>query len=176
MYFNLSEAELTLVNGRPGLVDQVHCAIQIGYFKAKHLFFRLTWNDVEEDVVFILQQYFQGKHLRSISVTQHEYYSQRRAIAAFFEYQRWSIDKTELLEKQISKTLRHDVNPEFIVMELISFLREKRVIRSGYTTLQTIISETLSKNRTRISGVIDKYLSENDILALKKMLVEEENL
>jgi hypothetical protein len=41
-YLSLCEAELALTSSRPGLHAQVYCALQIGYFKAKHAFFRFT--------------------------------------------------------------------------------------------------------------------------------------
>lgn len=37
-YLSLDEAELALANRRPSLGAQVYCALQIGYFKAKHAF------------------------------------------------------------------------------------------------------------------------------------------
>ena len=42
-YLSLSEAELALVSSRPSLHAQAYCALQIGYFKAKHAFFRFIW-------------------------------------------------------------------------------------------------------------------------------------
>jgi hypothetical protein len=47
-YLALSENELMLATSRPGLHAQVYCILQIGYFKAKHSFFRFDWNEVEE--------------------------------------------------------------------------------------------------------------------------------
>ena len=44
-YLSLTEAELALACSRPGLHAQAYCALQIGYFKAKHAFFRFTWDD-----------------------------------------------------------------------------------------------------------------------------------
>jgi len=41
-YLSLSDSELALACSRPGLHAQVYCAMQIGYFKAKHAFFRFT--------------------------------------------------------------------------------------------------------------------------------------
>ncbi len=38
-YLNLTVEEQVLMRSRSNLATQVHCAIQIGYFKAKHLFF-----------------------------------------------------------------------------------------------------------------------------------------
>ena len=48
-YLALTETELTLASSRPGLHAQVYCLLQIGYFKAKHAFFRFTWDDVQDD-------------------------------------------------------------------------------------------------------------------------------
>ena len=48
-YLSLSGPELALASSRPGLHAQVWCALQIGYFKAKHAFFRFTWDDAQED-------------------------------------------------------------------------------------------------------------------------------
>lgn len=50
-YLSLSEAELALACSRPSLYAQVYCVLQIGYFKAKHAFFRFTWDEVQEGVL-----------------------------------------------------------------------------------------------------------------------------
>ena len=57
-YLSLDEAELALTSRRPSLGAQVYCALQIGYFKAKHAFFRFSWDEVREDCAFILTRYF----------------------------------------------------------------------------------------------------------------------
>ena len=59
-YLSLCEAELALACSRPGLHAQVYCALQIGYFKAKHAFFRFTWDEVQDDSAFVLSRYFTG--------------------------------------------------------------------------------------------------------------------
>ncbi|MBY0378058.1 MAG: DUF4158 domain-containing protein, partial [Gammaproteobacteria bacterium] len=100
-YFSFTSKELVIVNSRPGLVDKVHCAVQIGYFKAKHLFFKLVWEEAQEDVDFILQQHFQGNSIKTIHVTDHEYYSQCDEIMSLFKYQRWSKGQSELLKDQV---------------------------------------------------------------------------
>ncbi|MDD4915911.1 MAG: DUF4158 domain-containing protein [Methylococcales bacterium] len=56
----LSETELELATSRPVLHAQVYCILQIGYFKAKHCFFRFDWNEVEDDCAFVLSRYFIG--------------------------------------------------------------------------------------------------------------------
>ena len=58
-FLTFTETELQLILGRPNPTTQVYCAIQLGYFKAKQLFFRLSWKEIdEEDIFFIAQNYF----------------------------------------------------------------------------------------------------------------------
>ncbi len=47
-YLSLSESELALTCCRTSLHAQIYCVLQIGYFKAKHAFFRFTWDDALE--------------------------------------------------------------------------------------------------------------------------------
>jgi len=75
-YLALTESELELAVSRPGFHAQVYCIIQIGFFKAKHAFFKFDWNDVEEDLAFVLDRYFNGESFECRVITKHEYYTQ----------------------------------------------------------------------------------------------------
>ena len=57
-FLNLTPAEQALVRNRANLSAQVHCALQIGYFKSMHMFFPIHWDEVQEDTDFIMQEYF----------------------------------------------------------------------------------------------------------------------
>lgn len=175
-YLNLTAEEQKLMRHRPHVSAQVHCALQIGYFKAKHLFFRFNWHEVKDDAEFILRQYFSNEVFHPEPITKHQYYAQCHLIAAHFGYKLWSKDFEPLLLKQSEHILRRDVSPHFIVMELLAFLREKRIIRPGYSALQLIIRNTLSSERKRLGGLIDEWLSEANKSTLRKLLLEEKTL
>ncbi|GAB6194512.1 hypothetical protein JCM39068_42680 [Desulfocastanea catecholica] len=74
-YLALTETELALASSRPGLQAQIYCVLQIGYFKAKHTFFRYDWNEVEDDCAFVLSRYFHGEAIESKPITKHEHYT-----------------------------------------------------------------------------------------------------
>lgn len=57
-YLSLNESELAFAMSRPDTPTQVHCILQIGYFKAKQAFFRFTWDDIEDDVNFAIMYCF----------------------------------------------------------------------------------------------------------------------
>jgi Domain of unknown function (DUF4158) len=176
-YLNLTAEEQVLMQRRSHLSDKIYYALQIGYFKAKHLFFRFTWEEVGEDTVFILQQYFPNQdNFIPKPVTKHEYYAQNYAIAAYFGYEPWSQRAETEVRNQILQIIRRDISPQFIVMELLRFLRAKKIIRPGYTTFQDIISNILSSKRKRLSTILHEALTQTDQFALQALLKDEGTL
>ena len=117
-FLSLSEQELALACSRPGLHAQAYCALQIGYFKAKHAFFHFTWDDAADDVAFVLTRYFDSPAFEPHAITKHEYYAQRTLIAELFGYRLWSVDCLPSLAQQAAHIVRRDVTPGFIVAEL----------------------------------------------------------
>jgi hypothetical protein len=57
-YLTFTDEERALALSRPHLSAKIYCMLQIGYFKAKKLLFHFRWDEAEEDIKFILQQYF----------------------------------------------------------------------------------------------------------------------
>ncbi|HAT7073481.1 TPA: Tn3 family transposase [Legionella pneumophila] len=175
-YLTLTPDEEKLMRGRSHLATQVHCALQLGYFKAKHLFFRVDWQEAEEDIAFVLEQYFPNQVFQPEKITNHQYYAQCEIIAKHFNYQLWSNEFEPLLLTQSMALLRKDISPQFIALELLTYLREKKIMRPGYSRLQDIVSQALSTERYRLSNLIHELLSEADKLILKKLLQEEATL
>lgn len=175
-YLALTENELALASSRPSLHAQVYCVLQIGYFKAKNNFFRFHWSEIEDDSAFVLSRYFQGEVFETKPITKHEHYSQRRKIAALFGYQPWDSSYLPQLEQQASLVVRRDVMPGFVVAELIVLLNEHKIIRPGYTTLQTLVSEVLSAERRRLGALLAQVLDEPAKATLGQLLERDDTL
>ena len=103
--------------------------MQIGYFKAKHAFFRFTWGGIQDDSAFVLSRYFNGYTFEPHTITKHEYFAQRALIAELFAYQLWSADFLQQLRRQADQIVRRDVTPGFVVAELIAYLNEHKIVR-----------------------------------------------
>lgn len=175
-YLSFSECELGLVMSRQSLHAQVHCALQIGYFKAKYAFFSFFWEETEEDCAFILTRYFHGQAFAPQPVTEYEHYVQRTAILGLFDYRPWSAEFLLLLAERAAQVVHRDVTPGFIVAELVAFLHEQKIVRPGHTTLQTLISDTLTTERNRLSDLLDNLLDEPAKEALQQLLVHDDTL
>ena len=117
-YLALTETELAVASSRPGLHAQVYCLLQIGYFKAKHAFFRFDWSEVADDCAFVLSRYFHGEAFERKPITKHEHYTQREGVADLFGYRLWAADFLPQLGQQATQTVRRDVTPGFVVAEL----------------------------------------------------------
>lgn len=175
-YLALSEAELALAVSRPGLHSQVYCVLQIGYFKARQAFFRFDWSEVEDDGSFVLSRYFKGAVFAQKSITKHEHYTQRERIAELFGYRFWTADFLPQLSQQAEQIVRRDVTPGFVTAELIVWLNGHKIIWPGYTTLQELISETLSAKRRRLGGLLAEVLDDAAKAALTQLLVRDSTL
>lgn len=175
-YLSLSEEELALVSSRPSLCAQVYCALQIGYFKAKHAFFRSNWAEAEDDCAFVLSCYFRDQTFEPKPISKHEHYTQRALIASLFGYRLWSAAFLPQLIQQVTQIVRREIMPSFIIAELIAWLSEHKIVRPGYTTLQDVISEALSAERRRLGLLIDEGLDDGSRAALAQLLVREDTL
>jgi len=176
-YFAFTESELYLIQNRKHLHNKIFCALQLGYFKAKQTFFRFFWDQVaDEDIIFISKHYFTTQPSNKSTITKHEYYSQRRAILNLFGYRLWSKNFTTVLRRQAIQIAQRDVTPHFIALELITFLQKEKIIRPGYTTLQTIISNVLAQERKRLGRLVTGMLDKDAKTKLNALLVHEGTL
>ena len=176
VYLALSSAELALAVSRSGLPARVYCILQIGYFKAKHAFFRFTWDEVVDDCAFVLSRYFDGEPFARIAITTHEHYRQQARIATLFGYQPWAATVLPQLAQRAEQVVRRDVTPGFVAAELIVWLNEHTIIRPGYTTLQTVVSATLVAERRRLGSLLAAGLDETATAALGQLLVRDDTL
>lgn len=176
-FFAMTAAELSLALRRNSLWAQVHCLLQIGYFKAKQAFFRFSPNDVPpEDITFLLLRYFPGQLPVWKQLRAKEYYAQRKEIVALFDYRLWSDGDLPTLLEKVALLARTDVAPSFLLTGLMAFLIGQRIARPGYSTLQDIISSALTTERVRLEQRVDEALDETAHAVLQKLLVREGTL
>lgn len=175
-FLALDESELELVNNRKGLHAQLFCILQIAYFKAKHLFFRFGWDDVQDDCKFVLSRYFPGEPPPDKSPSKHERYAQRENICALYGYRPWSSALSSQLEQQAARIVHRDVTPGFVATELIIWLNAHKIIRPGYTTLQELVSRVLSDERQRLGRILMEQLDDAAIADLKKLIERDDTL
>ena len=176
-YFTFEPQEWNLITSCPSLHTKVFCAIQMGYFKAKNIFFNLPFDKIStDDIDFIVKKYFKNQVLSDFNITKHEYYFQQQEICKLFGYKSWSNDFLLEINDHAKILVRRDISPNFIANELLSFLKIKKIVRPKYTTLQNIVSNILTYERNRLKSQLKNLLTEPHRKALDQLLENDKTL
>jgi len=176
-YFALTGPERAVAERRKGPTAQLHCILQIGYFKAKHAFFSLSAPTVPaEDVAFLVERYFPGNPVTFRPVSAYEQHAQRTEIARLFRYRLWSATDQAALAEAAASLARRDVTPVFVLIELLAFLTARKIVRPGYTTLQSIIGDALAAERQRLAQLIEVGVDATTHAALRNLLARDDTV
>jgi TnpA family transposase len=176
-FYAMTDDQRDLAFARKGMAAQLHCLMQIGYFKAKHAFFRFSLSDApKEDIAFLLQRYFPGQTLPTQQVSDNDRYLPRKAIAALFSFRLWSVDDHAGLLSKVTLLTRTDVSSTFLLAETMAFLVGQRIVRPGYTTLQDLIATALSVERDRLEKLVDVAITEEARETLQLLLANDSAL
>jgi hypothetical protein len=176
-YFTFTQEEIDLICRCREFHSQVYCAIQIGYFKAKHMFFKFSLSRIpKEDIHFILTRYFEDRELSEFNVTKHEYRFQQNEILKLFGYALWTKENVPLAKKYAEDIAKREATPKFILQELFHFLKEKKIVRPGYTTLQNVVSEALVSESLRLKTCLHKQLTDEQKKSLRSLIEKDETL
>lgn len=175
IYFTFEEQEWALISTCPSLHAQVYCALQVGYFKAKNLFFPLP-KIPQDDIHFILLRYFEGQTLPASAISKYEYYFQRESICLLFGYKLWSHEFMPRLYDRAKHSVQRDISPNFIANELLTFLQDEKIVRPHYSTLQKVISKILTQERRRLKLCLKHRLTEEHRQKLDQLLKNEKTL
>ncbi|WP_411728717.1 DUF4158 domain-containing protein [Methyloglobulus sp.] len=176
-FLALTDEARTLAQRCNGLPEQILCMLQIGYFKAKKAFFKISLSEApQEGIDYLLRSYFPNEQFFMRPVRQSEYYVQCKEIANLYGYRLWSKQFSSPLTERAAQLALHDVTPAFIVTELIAFLNRQKIVRPAYTTLQAIIVDVLASERMRFGRLIEEVLDDDGKTALEQLLVREDTL
>ncbi len=169
LFFMLSTSERIQVNNLRGISSKVYFILQLGYFKAKHLFFTFDFEDRLVDTAFILAKYFpafDSKKLVNISRPTRQ--NQQQLICTLLEYQPFSQHfEQQLMQKAAMLAKRHN-HAVYLLRSLLQYFHTQRVIIPAYSFLQReVVSRTIREEHIRLEQFIEAHMS-----AAQKRLVD----
>jgi hypothetical protein len=85
-YFTLSLPEKAALEPFHSLMSRLYYLLQLGYFKARQLFFVFSLRDVEEDVHYLQDRYFATAHFRAEEISKVTRLKQQRVILTLCNY------------------------------------------------------------------------------------------
>lgn len=172
--FTLTQPEKTLLAAFTLLHIQLYFMLQLGYFKAKQLFFTFTFDDAVEDVTYLLERYF--PHMPSPQLpllNKRTILKQRQHILELFGYRLCTPADRQVLFVRAQQAARISSKPIYVLHELLHFLTEQRLVKPGYTLLQEeLVGKALTAEAKRVASLLQTLLSPQECGALYALLNE----
>ncbi|OYE01953.1 Tn3 family transposase [Nostoc sp. 'Peltigera membranacea cyanobiont' 232] len=176
-YFTLSQLDLEIVEGFGSIKSQVYFIIQLGYFRAKHLFFVFTLDEVERDFLYIIEQHFNSKQIGGIKVIDKQTrLKQQRLILKLHRYRLCGKEERLDLEQKAQQSAKIYSKPIYVFRELINYLTDQQIVIPGYSLMQDIVSRALTAEHNRLTKIIHERLQTSETEAFEKLLEDSPGL
>ncbi|MBF6612488.1 MAG: Tn3 family transposase [Chloroflexi bacterium] len=176
--FVLTQSEKDLTASFSPIHSQLYFILQLGYFKAKQLFFSFTFHDVADDVTHLLQRYFPDVPQPKLRLlNKRTILKQRQRILELFQYRLCTPADRQRLFLRAQQAARISSKPVYVFRELLHYLAEQRIVSPGYTVLQEeIVGKALTAETMRLTSSLQTQLSPTTCMALDKLVAETDGL
>ena len=174
-YFEFNDAEKVAMNQFGRIFTKIYFALQLGYFKAKQLFFTVEVAKVFKDAEYIRHRYF-PQHVLNLSgkVSQTTRLQQQKLILNLYDYQVADVNICATLITKAEKLATLYSRPVYIFRELLNYLEQHKIVLPGYSVLQKhIIAKALIRERLRLETVVDQSLNQEATKQLQQLLEEK---
>lgn len=170
--FTLTPIEHDLLRSFRGVSPQLAFLLQLGYFKAKQLFFPVRFDEeLADDVAYLLTRYFPDRPRADLRPpNKRTVLRQHRVLLAHFGYRTCTARDRRTLARRAADAARLNCKPVYVFREVLQYLTEQRLVLPGYTVLQQIVSAALAAEQTRLEDLLRTYLTAADTAALDHLL------
>src|SRR5712691_7941729 len=176
--FTLTQPEKDLLASFIHLPIQLYFILQLSYFKAKQMFFTFAFDDVVEDVTYLLERYFPETPLPELRMlNKRTILKQRQRILELFGYRLCTPTDRHDLFLRAQQAARISSKPIYVLRELLHYLTEHRLVKPGYTLLQEeLVGKALTAEAQRLATMLHTLLSSEECVALDSLLTSTDEL
>jgi hypothetical protein len=175
LYFSLSLSE------RPAVAEvrsaAAHFILQLGYFKAKRLFYLYTQEEVCDDLQYILQRHFPGRDLAMLTMPfRHTRLQQQRRILQLYDYRLCEAQARKELQQKAQRNARLSTQPVYLLREMLQQLAQQRIVAPAYTVLQDMVGRVITGELSRVTQLLETALTPDLRQCIDALLEAEEGL
>ena len=178
IYFSLNQAEKEVAYSHRSLRAKVNFILQLGYFKAKNMFFVFDFCMAREDVQHILIKYFpEDNEIPEDDIPQRTRISIQKRILNLFGYHLCDQSTKAILQTKAIQLAKVSTKPIYIFKELVNYLESKRIVLPGYSFLQEeVVGQALTNERSRLESAINEKITPEIEEILKGLLKADNDL
>ncbi len=172
-FFTLSPEEYSLMESFRGISPRVFFVLQLGYFKAKHLFFIFGFEKRPADTEFVLQKYFPGNSGKNLMPTSKPTrLDQRQVIRRFLKYRFFEQKSMDVIMGQAALFAKRHNHAVYLFRCLLQYLGNGKIIIPAYSFLQrNVIGPTIRSEHHRLEQIVEHRLSASEKSALDALLI-----
>jgi TnpA family transposase len=159
-YFSLDDDILQEVRRMRKSASALYLILLLGYFRAKPVALSFQFNDVKDDLEYIRDTYFPNRMIPKQDLPKSTKHKLMAKMLSFVGYSRFNRQKhLTQLTKRLEDVATIHADAKYVFDECIAYFSQHRIALTGYTTLQDVISVTLSEERKRIESILAKKMS-----------------
>ena len=143
-HFALSPAEVAALEQLHSIKSKIFFILQLGYFKARHMFFVFDLREVEDDVGYIRERYFPDTDQVDPTIAKGTRLKQQRLILELCNYRAWNTEEQKKLAARSRQAATVSGKPIYIFRELTHYLLENRIVAPGYSLMQDTVGGALA--------------------------------
>ena len=170
----LKELKINKTNGK-NTSAKLYFILQYGYFQARHKFFSINYNDVKDDVVFIMKNYMPNDKAPCELPTRKIQRSSKNKILQLAGFKDDS-DKTDhLILNKASDLAKVTQNLAEIFDEIVKHLETKRFVLPPYSRLQDLIGAALKAEEDRLIQLVNSHIKKRIRVSIEKLFQHDES-
>jgi len=127
-YFTLSTQEKEALGQLHSRKSRAFFILQLGYFKARRMFFLFGFGDVGEDAAYIRERYFPDFDDAHPEIAKGTRLKHQRLILALYQYRNANAAMQRQLEARARQVATVCGKPAYVFRELMHFLAEERIV------------------------------------------------
>jgi len=176
-YFSIDPSEKIVLNNLRTNQAKLYFIVQMGYFKAKKMFFSFEPGEVEDDIRYIAQRHLPHEEdYDDLKIPRSTRMALQEHILQLCNYRHCTQHVRESLQERAYYLATICAKPIYIFRELLNYLEEQRIIVPGYSIMQAIVSRAISGERERLVTAATKSVPEEIREALESLLSAEDSL
>ncbi len=152
--------------------SRVYFILLLGYFRAKPLIYNFSASDINDDLKFVLNKYFNNKKLDSFNLSDKFKIRLMNRLLEHVGFDRYKPGKHKKdLESRLKHTVKISADPRYLFDDCIAFFSQNRIVLPGYTTILDLISQITKREQIRINKIVRSELkskTKNTVLQMLK--------
>jgi len=174
--FALDSKDKEIIDGFDEIALKINYVLQLGYFKVVQYFFNFTFQQVREDVWYIINTHFQNAKFSKKNLSSYQHYRVQECIRKKYSVSKSSTNYLNRLKSTIEFICKNDTTSKFLFESILCFAQQNNVIRPPYSTCQEMISTVLKNERRRLSSIIGSRLDIKFRKQIDNLLEKESSL